>query len=166
CRHCGALMWPAERLAASSVARPEFGMCCQRGKVGRLAPMPEPPQPLAALLTDTTPRGRGFRQRIRMYNCCLQVASSAIKVDRSIESGVQQIVINGTVHHRMGGLQPNAGQPPQFAQLYILDPDIQLQRRMSLFGARTLDQEVLRDLQHMLLACNPFVQGCRTAMER
>ncbi|GFH29866.1 helitron_like_N domain-containing protein [Haematococcus lacustris] len=54
-----------------------------------------------------------------MYNCCLQVASSAIKVDRSIESGVQQIVINGTVHHRMGGLQPNAG---------CIDPQVESHR--------------------------------------
>lgn len=73
-------MWPAERLAARNVARPEFGMCCKRENVGRLVPMPEGPPPLAALLTDTTPCGWGFRQHIRMYNCSLQVASSAIRV--------------------------------------------------------------------------------------
>ncbi|KAL6746727.1 hypothetical protein V8C86DRAFT_1777454, partial [Haematococcus lacustris] len=166
CRHCGASMWPAERVSGSSLAHPEFGICCQKGRVGRLAPLLQPPEPLFGLLTDTSARGRQFRQRIRLYNCSLQLASSAIQVDRSIDSGVQQIVVNGTVHHRMGGLQPTAGQPPQFAQLYILDPAMQLQRRMGIFGRGTLDEQVLHDLQQMLMACNPYVQGCRTAMER
>ncbi|KAJ9516250.1 hypothetical protein QJQ45_001134 [Haematococcus lacustris] len=156
-------MWPAERIADTSPANPAFGLCCARGQV-QLYPMAEPPEPLARLLQEQTQRGREFRQGIRQYNCSLQLASSAIRVDRSIHSGVQQIVVNGAVHHHMGGLQPAPGEQPRFAQLYILDPQLQLERRLDVF--ENLDQQVLLQLQHMLLQSNPYVQGCRSAMER
>jgi hypothetical protein len=49
CQHCNALHWMDEKTIASSQRNPEFGSCCNHGKVA-LEPLTEPPAPLQQLL--------------------------------------------------------------------------------------------------------------------
>ena len=128
-----------------------------------MPPFPAPPQPLVGLYTDLTPTARRFREHARSYNSVLQLASSAAKVDEQFAGGVHQFRINGTLHHRMGPLLPphgDSGERPAFAQLYILDPEAQLQGRMSTM--RGLDQGLVQQLQQMLLEHNQYVRTFRS----
>jgi hypothetical protein len=71
--------------------------------------------------------------------------------------------INGTVHHRMGPLQARAGQPPKFAQIFILDGfQEQLEARMNIMG-RGLSRDTMSQLQQMLDRHNPYVRSIKVA---
>ncbi|OAD03751.1 hypothetical protein MUCCIDRAFT_110630 [Mucor lusitanicus CBS 277.49] len=61
CPDCNALLFSKELL------RGKFSMCCAQGKV-QLEPLPDPPQPLRALLTERNEESRHFRDEIRAYN--------------------------------------------------------------------------------------------------
>jgi hypothetical protein len=95
-------------------------------QLARLQPLP---QPLAALFCGTHPKSRHFFSNIRAYNSALQLASCYANVDRTLTGGIQQFRISGGMYHQLGPLQPTPGRQPQFAQLYILDQEEQLQRR-------------------------------------
>jgi len=156
CRHCNALHWEAESTGAEG-----YSMCCSKGKV-QLPGWAEPPLVLKRLYEDNTPEGREFRKNLRAYNSCLQFASSSAKVSRQVLygagavpvlGGVHQFGINGAVHHITGPILPDDGEPPKFAQLYILDPEQAQQARAGIFTH--LNARTLRKLQEMMLAVNP-----------
>lgn len=64
CRFCNALKFGSETP----------GMCCAAGKV-RLPELQYPPEPLASLISGTTPESRHFLDNIQMYNSCFQMTS-------------------------------------------------------------------------------------------
>eukprot|EP00798_Chlamydomonas_sp_ICE-L_P011276 gene11276-18908_t len=162
CEHCQALHWPEECLTHSTAQHFGFGGCCSGGKV-QLQPLETLPQPLHSLINGTHHKSGHFLKNIRKYNCAFQLASTSAQVDETLTGGVYNFTINGSVHHRMGPLEPAPGEPPIFAQLYILDPDPQLQRRQGVVG--DLDREIVAILQSMLHDHNPYVQSIRHAHE-
>lgn len=141
---------------------PHYSMCCAKGKV-KLAMHRHPPQLLRDLLDGTHRWSAHFLKEIRLYNCAFQMASTSAKVDRTIRTGVQQWRVSGNIRHRMGPLRPDvANAPPEFAQIYIVDNQVnQVARRFRLFGA--LKPRLLAALQTMLRACNTLVQSCLAA---
>ena len=64
CMYCGALKWIGEAP----------GICCAGGKI-RLTPLQPSPEPLASLMSGTTPRSKYFLEHIQKYNCCFQMTS-------------------------------------------------------------------------------------------
>ena len=68
CQRCQAVFFSTERLSNSSCNSPKFSLCCGDGKVG-LWSVPQPPEPLANLLTGNATHCRKFRRDIRKYNC-------------------------------------------------------------------------------------------------
>ncbi|KAG2211413.1 hypothetical protein INT45_006306, partial [Circinella minor] len=70
CPSCGAQMWINERLTASSLTNPRFGLCCLSGKIN--LPIPRsPPQELLDLITNHNPTNAlsvQFHTIIRAYN--------------------------------------------------------------------------------------------------
>jgi len=64
CQHCQASLFVTERLSQSSCSNPRFSLCCGDGKV-KLWTVPEPPEPLATLLTDTSIPAVGDPQNIK-----------------------------------------------------------------------------------------------------
>lgn len=62
-------------------------------------------------------------------------SSMGAAIDKSINTGNAPYVfkINGVVHHRIGTLVPSCGSPPKFAQLYVYDPENELQNRLNIF---------------------------------
>ena len=159
CQFCGALMWSKER--AEVRGPPEFSLCCSRGKIS-LPTLDHPPEPLLSLLSDITARGKHFRDHFRAYNSAFQLASSQAAIDRSIVGGVQQFRISGTVHHLIGPLFPGTADVAKFAQMYVIDNvDEQLAQRHAMM--KKLHADIMRDLQRMMIDCNPFVQTFRSA---
>src|SRR5260370_4053413 len=58
--------------------------------------------------------------------------------------------VAGELCHPVGSLQPEDGEPPAFAQLYIYDSDAALRQRMN--RDSNLHQDTMSDLQTMLLS--------------
>lgn len=152
-----------------TVANPVFHLCCQSGRVQIDLPLPLP-QPLQSLLTSDTRTARLFRKNIRKYNNMLAFSSVGLQTDRAVSNernGAYCLRVMGRVHHRIGPLLPNANQQaPVFSQIWIYDPEEQLQHRTRQFQEDTIDPITVQTLQDMLQRVNPFAAQLQTAAER
>lgn len=185
CPFCHAKMWAVERLSKYRADTNRFGMCCCDGKVVLDHVFTEPaPEPLRSLvLADTTNQSNlqaaQFMSNVRPYNCAFQMASSGINIQMHGEGGVSMLRIQGAVYHRIGALLPNQPDAPrQFAQLYIIDSDLQqCEARVAAMQAgndtvvdnrRTsrLTVQTMLPLQAMLLSCNRYVRMFRQAIQQ
>ena len=161
CRDCGAKLFRDERTLSS--------ICCHKGRVCPIAanfPRP-PPEPLNTLLTGNNPppRATRFRNNLRLYNCTLQMASSGLHL-HAPPGGISMLCIQGAVHHLLGPLLPRAGNPEQFAQLYIIDDaSTMLSRRLAAVAGGNangqLDDGLLAELQQCLMDNNRYVRQFR-----
>ncbi|GMF48414.1 unnamed protein product [Phytophthora fragariaefolia] len=157
---CQAWKWPAES---------DF-ICCLKGRV-QLTPLQPAPPRLLQLYGD-----KEFRRHIRAYNQAFAFtsigASSSdntfrdVNQDQSVagQHGVYAYRIQGAMGHFMGSMltyvDRRTGErvPPKFAQIYIVDPDMQerANRRKGIFA--DLDIVALQDIENMMVQCNPFAQ--------
>ncbi|KDQ08676.1 hypothetical protein BOTBODRAFT_75354, partial [Botryobasidium botryosum FD-172 SS1] len=164
CPHCGALHWRSERLTRSTVANPQFGTCCVRGKV-QLEPMPPLPATLHTLFYAQSPSAKEFRKNIRQYNAAFAFASVGMKVDRSFAGrGPYTFRIHGTLHHIIGTMLPQPGHAPSYAQLWIHDPDVALDHRMVRNAER--NATTMQEIQQALLQHNQYARLYKTAYQR
>lgn len=69
CQYCNAFKFGTETP----------GICCASGKV-RLPDLQYPPEPLATLLSGTTPVLRHFLDKIQMYSSCFQMTSFGVTI--------------------------------------------------------------------------------------
>ena len=79
----------------------------------------------------------------------MQMASSTAHEAQAAAHGVTQYRIQGAIEHRMSALMPPHDQPPQFVQLYILDPALATDRRQDYNNA--LRPQTLLQLHDMIL---------------
>ncbi|GMF38402.1 unnamed protein product [Phytophthora fragariaefolia] len=160
CPLCQAWKWSAES---------DF-ICCLKGRV-QLPPLQPAPPRLIQLYGD-----KEFRRHIRAYNQAFAFtsigASSSdntfrdVNQDQSVagQHGVYTYRIQGAMGHFMGSMLPYVDRrtgervPPKFAQIYIVDPDMQerANRRKGIFA--DLDIVALQDIENMMVECNPFAQ--------
>ncbi|THV03739.1 hypothetical protein K435DRAFT_561317, partial [Dendrothele bispora CBS 962.96] len=156
CRYCGALHWLDEKVAKSSRASPEFGMCCKHGEV-RIPLLEQPPEYLYRLYTGHDNQAKEFRENISQYNAALAFTSVGVSVDDSVNHrghGPPVFRIHGELKHLSGSLLPREGSAPSYAQLYIIDPHAALQYRMQ--RNSNLRQDTMWSLQTLLRAENPY----------
>ncbi|XP_057432625.1 uncharacterized protein LOC130725408 [Lotus japonicus] len=156
CRYCDAHMWYEERIAKSKRSiRPEFSLCCMKGKVV-LPLLSKPPLVLYNLLHGIDPRSKHFKDNIRAYNSMFAFTSIGGKVESAVNNGggPPQFVLSGQNYHRIGTLLPQGGQAPKFAQLYIYDTQNENLNRMKPFidGKKgdKLDISLVNDLKQMI----------------
>ncbi|GMF49095.1 unnamed protein product [Phytophthora fragariaefolia] len=160
CPSCQAWKWAAES---------DF-ICCLKGRVRLPLLQPVPPR-LISLYGD-----KEFRRHIRAYNQAFAFtsigASSSdntfrdVNQDQSVagQHGVYTYRIQGAMGHFMGSMLPYVDRrtgervSPKFAQIYIVDPDMQerANRRKGIFA--DLDMVALQDIENMMVECNPFAQ--------
>ena len=172
CSYCHALRWPLEATRGT--------ICCSKGKNGNLQhifPAPLPPVLHDLFTWDIStnvpsPTGfsattiRRFRTNLRQYNCALQMASSGMKIQQPRQPGISMIVAKGAVYHDIGPLVPTGDNAPKFAQLYIIDNDLEeVDHRLSHFARSAMNRELLHRLQVMLHAVNPFVLQFRQIIQ-
>jgi len=123
CPFCHAFHWIDEHVLSSSVDHPEFGTCCDHGKV-MLPPLRVPPLALFNLFMESTPAAKEFRKNMVQYNAALAFTSMGVHVDRSVLGrGPPVFRIHGELTHLAGSLLPEEGVRPMYAQLYIYDPE-------------------------------------------
>lgn len=141
CQFCQSKNFIAERPTDG-----KFNSCCHKGKIKLPRPTNasgeplEYPEFLRSLLMDTNnPERTHFRQCIRSYNSAVSFASLGAKIADVPGRGpyVFKVTIifvfpilglnilfqqvHGQTYHRTSHVQPPHGEPPQFAQLYMLD---------------------------------------------
>ena len=100
CSICLAKFWEGEKLSSSTKLSLKFSLCCENGKVV-LCSVASYPELLMHLLTASDKRGKGFRERIRGYNCALAFASLGANIDKGLanaKQGVYTFRIHGVVY--------------------------------------------------------------------
>ena len=98
----------------------------------------------------------------------MQLASSGVETDDGVAGprGAGSFSIHGACYHSIGPLQPGAGRPPQFSQLYIHDAAHELKNRMRTFGTHAgLRSEIVQQLQAMVHQINHWVRVSKATAE-
>ena len=160
CPDCNALLFTEELL------KNKFYMCCAQGKV-QLEPLPNPPQPLRALLTDRNEESQHFRDNIRTYNNSFAFTSLGAQQDErysGFNGGTYTFRVQGTMYHRITPISPSPGYGPQYAQIYFTDPQHQSNLRRGIFSQ--LQEPVLNRLQEMVMRHSEFAQTFEMARQR
>lgn len=94
------------------------------------------------------------------------------KVDHEINKhgGPYVFRINGQTYHLLGSLCPEDGEKPKFAQLYIHDTENEVSNRLGFIQNdrenNSLQEELVRDILHMLDEHNVLVQSFRMARDK
>ena len=115
CSCCNSKNFQAELDVSEKEGR--FRECCQKGKVS-LPPL----KPIPHILETLIKTDRNFGNFILNYNYAFAFASRIVSTDR-IANGEYSMRIHGQVYHKFGGLRPNSGNRPTYAQLYIIGID-------------------------------------------
>eukprot|EP00106_Octopus_bimaculoides_P009294 XP_014776736.1 PREDICTED: uncharacterized protein LOC106873752 [Octopus bimaculoides] len=152
CSFCSANKWPGEPPA----------MCCSGGKV-KLPALEDPPQPLQELLLGTTTDSRHFLHNIRKYNYAFQMTSFGANIIRK-DGFMPTFKVQGQVYHRIGPLQCDTIQEPQFLQLYFVCSYQEQAAKRNNISPGTNFQLILQ-LQEMLHETNSYVKSFKYALE-
>ena len=167
CSECGALHWLAERLSGSSKIHPKFGTCCFSGKV-HIPRLDDPPPELLALFRGQDDISKNFRNHIRNYNNSLAMTSLGCQQDHSVNTtgaGPYLFKVQGSLYHKTGPLIPAQGRAPNYAQLYIYDPQEAIDFRMDHTANAALHRGTMQILQDMLFCHHPGVQLYKQAFD-
>lgn len=163
CRHCGAYMWIEERVSTSCKISPQFQLCCGKGQY-IIQPFSSTPEYIKDLLRNNDQTSKEFKKNIRAYNSALSFTSLGVKLDHSVANrigGAYTFRIQGNLYHRIGtSLEPNGGETPSFAQIYVYDAANELRNRHAI--AQYVCIQTLERLQNLTHQCNPFVRDFKT----
>ncbi|KAL0006068.1 hypothetical protein SO802_013629 [Lithocarpus litseifolius] len=132
CRFCNARLFHRETSL----------MCCKDGKMS----LPNIPICLEfmELICEQTPRGKHFRQYIRVYNNMFAFTSMGVRVNESVASNSRGIY---------------TFRAQVCVQLYVYDTGLEIQRRMS--QSVEAHEDIVRLIQRILDMHNPFVERFR-----
>ena len=152
CPHCSAIYFPEELNTHG-----KFTLCCLNGMVvvpplTRVTPM------LESLLNGNHPLHKSFMKDIVYYNNALAMASIGVKFRQFQDNGPPIVKVNGLFMHNTSSIHPTGSDIPQYAQLYVVDPDEAANIRKIRSGDRC-DHSTLSSLAAELNEYNPFV-GC------
>ena len=161
CNDCKALKFPGETPSS----------CCLEGKVA-LPHYPRPPEPLMELWTGTDDRSKVMRGLSRTLNGAVCLTSLQNHAPRR-DGWRPSVILQGRVVTRAGPLMPENGESPQYSQLYIQDPSLELTYRYNNMSIpqntseqnRLILREVLEIIQTVLHDVNPFVQDFKQIIE-
>jgi len=134
-KDCKARVWFEERAEHDMTANSaKFSLCCMKGKV-LLSMLEKPPELLYKLMNGNHAKSKNYLQNIRSYNSMFSFTSLGGKIDRDRNDGggPPQFILRGQNYHRMGGLLPDQGLTPKFAQLYIYDTNNETANRVKHF---------------------------------
>ena len=165
CPHCQALHFSVEKLSNSTLNAPNFGTCCLTGQI-ILPPFPPPPQELLHLFNGTSPHSLEFKTNIRQYNATFAFTSLGANIDHSVVTGTgpYSFQISGELHHQASALLPIPNRAPAFAQLYIHDPNQQLDYREQ-NNDNSLSRPIMAVIQGVLHHSHPYVELYKQAYQ-
>ena len=152
CPHCRARYFQEE-----CTTQRIFTKCCFQGKVS-LPPIQLPSQNILELFSGNTAESRHFLEHIRHYNATMSMASWNAAVTEHAGRGPRVVTIHGQAYHLTAAQEAPEGQPPQYAQLYILNTTDALQQRVADPRNENLQANVIQLLQQELMAVNPYAR--------
>jgi hypothetical protein len=174
CKHCGAIFWYNERNQTESRRSRQviYTNCCKNEKI-KIPPYKDPPEFLSRLINDRkSTESKHFLQRIRQYNSLFAFTSMGANIIKDINKGEGPYIfrINGQIHHRIGSLLPEQGQPPQYAELYIFYTKNEIKNRIKALHKedpqeKDIDPNIVQELKNMLDKYNPLVKIFRHARD-
>ena len=140
-------------------------MCCLIGQIN-LPAFPPPPQELLHLFDGTSPHSLEFKTNIRQYNATFAFTSLGANIDHSVVAGTgpYSFRISGELYHRASSLLPLPNQAPTFAQLYIHDPNQQLDYREG-NNDHALSRPLMAIIQGVLHQSHPYVELYKQAYQ-
>jgi hypothetical protein len=160
CTECRSLNFKDERPIDG-----KFNSCCHKGKV-LLDPLQPYPELLKKLLTDDKyPKHKNFMENIRSYNSTLWFASMGATIRSPPGIGPYCFRIHGQIYHRVGSLHLNDKEPASFAQLYILDTDEALDKRMAVKGNQKCDPQLMAQLDSLIRNTSIYAKGFKMMRE-
>jgi hypothetical protein len=143
----------------------KFSSYCHKGKVV-LDPLRPYPELSKKLLTDINhPKHKNFIENIRAYNSALGFASIGATIRPPPGQGPYCFRIHGQIYHRVGPLHPIGEEPPRFAQLYILDSDEALNKRMAVKENERCDPQLMARLDSLIRRINEYAKGYKMMRE-
>ena len=173
CKECGALMYFGERLKKSKVADPEFGLCCDNGKVK--LELPTIPPKLDEYLSTNTAEAKYFRKYIRKLNAAFSFTSMGCDAVQ-FHGAPGCYKVQGQIHHRIGThFGPTKEErrstnvySPKYASIYFYDTDHELDNRMDfgLYPDTPTGRRVVANLQEIMRTMSPLVKKFKTAIQR
>ncbi|CAN1164819.1 hypothetical protein LINPERHAP2_LOCUS25791 [Linum perenne] len=160
------MFWPDERLDRKKTnTKYIYSLCCQQGNVD--LPLLSATPPLLDTLLDINgdSTSRHFRNNIRSYNAAFSWTSFGAKFDPKLinSRGPYSLILCGENYHFMGSLLPPNGQRPRYSQLYVHDPNSEVNERISQFPAAEskLRSSLIQQLQDMLDQYNVLTKTFR-----
>jgi hypothetical protein len=143
----------------------KFSSCCHKGKV-ELEPLEPYPEFLKELLTDKTNHShKNFFENIRSYNSALAFASMGASISQPPGHGPYCFRIHGQIYHRVSPLHSQESDSPRFAQLYILDSDEALDKRMSIKENERCDSKLMGELDFLIRQINKYAEAYKMMRE-
>ena len=152
CPHCAAKYFQEE-----CNAQHIFTRCCFQGKV-TLPPSQLPSNNIVELFSGDTAHSRHFLENIRHYNAAMSMASWNAALNEHAGRGPRVVTIHGQAYHLTAAQEAPHGQPPQYAQLYILDTNEAMHQRTNDPRNQNLQPHIMQLLQDELLAVNPYAR--------
>ena len=152
CPHCAARYFQQE-----CTTRGVFTKCCFQGKV-TLPVIAVPPHNIVELFSGDTAHSRHFLENIRHYNAAMSMASWNATLNEYAGRGPRVVTSHGQAYHLTAAQEAPQGQPPQYAQLYILDTNDAMQQRINDPRNYNLRPDIMLLLQDELLAVNPYAR--------
>ncbi|KAL6554020.1 hypothetical protein OROMI_019693 [Orobanche minor] len=169
CEHCKAQMWIGENVERAKLSTPKFSLCCLKGKVV-LPILAEPPQLMRDLLENRHDKSKKFIEDIRAYNMMFSFTSMGGKIDYSVNKGAGPYTfrLGGQNLHRIGSLLPLDGSTPKFSQLYIFEPDGEVENRKNAVSKGKpydFDDSIVTNLKQMIDENSPYAKIYRMAAD-
>ena len=116
-------------------------------------------------------RSRILRQHSRTINNA--VCLTSLQVNERTGGFNPSVIFQGKVMHRIGPISHTAGETPHYAQLYVLDSDMESTQRFANMNVpaslsrnqRNVLKQVLEIVQRCLHDVNPFIHDFKQIME-
>ena len=141
CPHCAAKYFQEE-----CNAQHIFTRCCFQGKA-TLPPNQLPSNNIVELFSGDTAHSRHFLENIRHYNAAMSMASWNAALNEHAGRGPRVVTIHGQAYHLTAAQEAPHGQPPQYAQLYILDTNEAMHQRTNDPRNQNLQPHIMQLLQ-------------------
>ena len=98
---------------------------------------------------------------------------TSLQVNERIGGFNPSVIFQGKVMHRIGPISHTAGETPHYAQLYVLDSDMESTQRFANMNVpaslsrnqRNVLKQVLEIVQRCLHDVNPFIHDFKQIME-
>ena len=152
CPWCRAKKWPDET----------FAMCCREGKVVINDP-PMPPKEMEGFF-----RSRMFLEHASSWNKVFSLTSCSISRILPKGKGPPCFTIFGRTKHYIGPMKSDTPKNVGWIQLYLIDPEVALQKRVDIwkeyFGSPKV-QIKLREVEQWLQKHNQFIKSFHYARD-